>query len=54
MYRLYRKMTIYLYIFVWIQNGYLVNMVLALDPNNSFVKRLWCIVLIYLNRMNGC
>ena len=46
MYRLYRKMIIFLYdpyIFVWIQHGCLANMVFALNPNNSVIKRLWCI-----------
>ena len=55
MYRLYRKMTINghpkmviflynLYIFVWIQHGCLTNMVYAMDPNNSVIKRLWCMI----------
>ena len=32
-----------LYIFVWIKHSCLTNMVNAMDPNNSVIKRLWCI-----------
>ena len=35
--------SIYLYIFVWIYHGCLTNTVYAMDPNNSVIKRLWCI-----------
>ena len=31
-----------LYIFVWIQHGFLDNTVLTLDSSNSVIKR-WCI-----------
>ena len=31
-----------LYIFVWTYHGCLTNMVYAMDPNNSVIKRLWC------------
>ena len=31
-----------IYIFVWILHGCLTNMVYAMDPNNSVIKRLWC------------
>ena len=37
-----RKM---IYIFVWIQHGCLANMVFALGPSNSVIKRLWCMYL---------
>ena len=53
MYKLYRQMTIY--IFVWIQQGCLTNMVSALDPN-SVRKRLKqkqelsCHMAAYLNK----
>ena len=30
-----------LYIFVWIQHGYLSNTFFALDPGSSVIKRLW-------------
>ena len=30
-----------LYIIVWIQHSCLANMVLALDPSNNVIKRLW-------------
>ena len=33
-----------LYIFVWIQHGCIPNTVYALDPKNSVIKRLWCIM----------
>ena len=33
-----------LYFFVWIQHGCLANTGLALDPSNSVIKRLWCVV----------
>ena len=29
-------------IFVWIKHGCLTNTVYVMDPNNSFIKRLWC------------
>ena len=32
-----------LYIFVWLEHGCLTSTVYALDPNNSVIKRLWCI-----------
>ena len=32
-----------LYIFVWIQHDCLANMVFALNPSTSVMKRLWCI-----------
>ena len=35
----------HLYIFVWILHGCLTNMVYAMDPNSSVIKRLWCTVL---------
>ena len=48
LYNLYiQKMVIFLYnlyIFVWIQHSYLYKMVVAPDPSNSFIKRLWCIM----------
>ena len=38
-----------LYIFVWIQHGCLTNTVYAMDPNNSVIKRLWCVyIYIYI------
>ena len=30
-------------VFVWILHGCLTNMVYIMDPNNSVIKRLWCI-----------
>ena len=39
-------MVIFLYnldIFVWIQHGYLANIVLTLDPSSCVIKRLLCI-----------
>ena len=30
-----------LYIFVWIQHGYLANTVFALGPSNSVIKRIY-------------
>ena len=38
-----------LYIFVWIQNGCFANTVFALDPNNSVIKRQWCICCFILS-----
>ena len=35
-----------LYIFVWIQHGCLTNRVFAVDPNNSVIKRLWCMSIV--------
>ena len=29
-----------LYIFIWIQQGYLANTIFALDPSNSVIKSL--------------
>ena len=31
-----------LYIFVWIQQDSLANMVFALDPSGSVIIKLWC------------
>ena len=42
----YTIMVIFLYnlfMFVWIQLSCLANTVLAFDPTNSFLDRLWCI-----------
>ena len=39
-YRLYYIFLYNLYIFVWIQHGCSINMVFALEPSNSVVKRL--------------
>ena len=38
------KILCYLNIFVWIQQGYLTNMIFGLDPSGCVIKRLWCIV----------
>ena len=32
-----------LYFFVWIYHGCKTNTIYVLDPNNSVIKRLWCI-----------
>ena len=37
-----------LYFFVWTQHGFLTNIVYALDPNSSVIKR-WCISLAGLS-----
>ena len=36
-----------LYIFVWIQQGCLDNIVSALDPSNSVIQRLWCTYILF-------
>ena len=41
---MYRLIFLYnLYILFGILHGCLTNTVSALDPNNSFIKQLWCI-----------
>ena len=40
-----------LYIIVWIYHGCLANMVFALDPRDTVIKRLWCIY-VKLNCMS--
>ena len=40
-----------LYFFVWIQHGSLTNIVYALDPNSSVLKR-WCISLAGLSDLS--
>ena len=36
-----------LYIFIWIKHSCLTNTVYAMDPNNSVIKRLWCILVTF-------
>ena len=50
MYRLHKKWSFFffffflynVFVFVLIQHGCLANIVFALDPSNSVIKRLWC------------
>ena len=37
-----------LYIFVWIEHGCLTNTVYVMDPNNSVIKRSWCIHTVHV------
>ena len=39
--------------FVWMQHGVLTDMVFALDPSNSVIKRLWCVgIMIEITSIN--
>ena len=37
-----------LYIFVWLHDGCLANMVFTLDPSNNVTERLWCLLELHL------